>query len=79
MYFPDYQLAIEVNEKGHQDRYEHKEEKRENEVKQKLNCEFIRINPDKENYDIYTEIGRIYDQIIETREKTKQKNINKQD
>ena len=28
LYFPDYQLAIEAREKGHQDRDEHKEEER---------------------------------------------------
>ena len=30
LYFPYYQLAIEVDEKGHKDRDEYKEEKREN-------------------------------------------------
>ena len=79
LYFPDYQLAIEVDEKGHQDRDEHKEEERENTIKQKLKCKFIRINPDRENFNIYTEIDRIYNHIIKTKEKQKQKNINRQD
>ena len=52
--------------------------KKEKEIEQKLNCEFIRTNPDQKDFDIYMEIDRIYDQIIETKEKTNQK-INKQD
>ena len=79
LYFPDYQLAIEADEKGNQYRDDHKEEERENIIKQELKCEFIRINPDREHLNIYTEIGRIYNRIIETKAKTNQKNINRQD
>ena len=32
---------------------EYKEEERENALKQKLKCEFIRINPDREHFNIY--------------------------
>ena len=75
MFFSDYQLAIEVDEKGCHDRDEHKEEERENIIKEELKCEFTRINPDRENFNIYTEIGRIYNHIIDTKEKTNQKKI----
>ena len=70
LYIPDYQLAIEVDGKGHQDRDEHKEEEKYNKTRIK-----IRINADRENFNIYTEIGRIYDHISET----KKKSINRQD
>ena len=52
---------------------EHKEKEREDALKQKLKCEFIRINPDREHFSIYTEISRIYDYIIETRRKKTKK------
>ena len=52
---------------------EHKEEEREDALKQKLKCEFIRINPDREHFSIYTEISRIDDYIIETRRKKTKK------
>ena len=54
---------IEVDELGHNDRNDDKEKARENSIKQKLQCEFIRINPDREEYDIYVEIGKIYNHV----------------
>ena len=52
-WFPKYKLAIEIDELGRFDRDSEKEKTRENKIKQKLQCELIRINPDKENFDIY--------------------------
>ena len=43
-YFPEHKLAVEIDEKAHLDRDEDKEKKREKEVKEELNCKFIRIN-----------------------------------
>lgn len=45
LYFPEYKLAVEVDEKGHKDRNEHKENERESAIKERLGCTFIRINP----------------------------------
>ena len=59
IYFPEYRLAIEIDERGHLDRNEEKEKERENEIKEKLKCEFIKINPDKKNFDEYVEFGKI--------------------
>ena len=50
LYFHDYKLAIEVDEKGHKDRNIDHEIKRQEAIKEKLGCEFIRINPDEENF-----------------------------
>ena len=47
LYFHDYKLAIEVDKKGHKDRNIDHEIKRQEEIKEKLGCEFIRINPDE--------------------------------
>ena len=60
VYFPKYKLAIEIDELGHIDRNSDKEITRENSTKQKLQCKFIRINPDKEKYDVDFEINKIH-------------------
>ena len=46
-----------------------KEEERE--TKQKL----VRMNPDKEKFDVFVEIGKIYDIIDEIKEKRKNESI----
>ena len=56
-------FAVEIYEIGHLDRDENKEKERKNKIKEALECEFIRINPDKEKFNIFVEIGEIYDII----------------
>ena len=34
-------------------------------IEKELGCKFIRINPNSENYDIFVEIGKIQNHIIE--------------
>ena len=71
-WFPEYKLAIEIDELRHIDRNNDKEKSIENSIKQKLQREFIRINPDKEDYDVLIEIGKIYSHILESvKEKVK--------
>ena len=65
-WFPEYKLAIEIDESGRSDRNDNKEKSIENSIKQKLQGEFIRINPDKEDYDVLIEIGKIYSHILES-------------
>ena len=52
-YFPKYKVAIEVDKLGHKDRDQTKENKRQKDLKEYLDCKFIRINPDEKNFDIY--------------------------
>ena len=59
-YFVKYKLAVEIDEYNHEQRDNKKELSRENAVKQKLGCKFLRINPDHENFNINIEIGRIF-------------------
>ena len=59
IYFTEYFLAVEIDEKGHTDRDIIFEEKRQRALVKKLNCEFIRINNSRENYDEDYEAGRI--------------------
>ena len=68
-YFPRHKLAIEVDEKGHTDRDERKENERGKKIKKELGCKFITINPDAENYYIFVEIGKIQNRIIESSKK----------
>ena len=68
-YFPKYKLAIEIDELGHFNRSDEKEKTRENRIKQKLQCEFIRINPDKEGFDIFVELANIKNHIVDSTKK----------
>ena len=68
MYFTEYKLAIEVNEKYHTDRLKTKEE-REKKTKEYLRCKIIRINTDAEEFDIFVEISRIHNHITESTKK----------
>ena len=59
IYFTDYSLAVETDEKRHTDRDLYFEKKRKEALEQKLNCKFIRINTSRENYDADYEASRI--------------------
>ena len=59
IYFTEYFLAVEIDEKGHTDGDLIFEEKRQKTLEKKLNCTFIRINTSKENYDAGYEARRI--------------------
>ena len=49
--FHDYKLAIEIDENGHSSRSIYYEIKRQKVIGQELGCEFLRINPDKKDFD----------------------------
>ena len=59
IYFTEYFLAVEIDEKGHTDRDLIFEQKRQEALEKKLNCKFIRINTSRENYDTDYEADRI--------------------
>ena len=59
VYFSEYILAVEVDEKGNTDRDLIFEKKRQEALEKTLDCNFISINPSKENYDADYEIVRI--------------------
>ena len=52
LYFHDYKLAIEVDEKGQKDRNIDHEIKRQKALEKEFSCKFIRINLDEENFNI---------------------------
>ena len=67
-YFVKYKLAVEIDEHNYEQRDNEKELMRENAIKQKLGCKFIRINPDDDKFNINIEIGRIFEHIKEIKD-----------
>ena len=63
LYFRKYKLAIEVDELGHANRNLSDETERQKALEKGLDCVFIRINPDGENFSIFKEINRIHRHI----------------
>ena len=51
LYFHEYKLAKKVDEFNHEDRNMIYEIERQKAIEKELVCEFIRINPDKENFN----------------------------
>ena len=61
IYFSEYFLAVELDEKGHTDRDFVFEKKRQKALEKKLGCKFVRINTSntKSGYDFDYKIGNI--------------------
>ena len=72
-YFPKYKLAIEVDELGHKDRDQTKENKRQKDLKEYLDCKFIKIYFDEKNFDIYDGFKKILTFINEFKQKQTKK------
>ena len=60
LYFHDYKLAIEVDEKGHKNRNIVHEIKRKQALEKELSGEFIRIDPDEKDFNIFKVINEIH-------------------
>ena len=72
VYFTEYFLAVEIDEKGHTDRDLIFEERRQKALEKKLNCEFIRVNISRENYDAgYGKIQTFISKLMTKKMKTK--------
>ena len=63
LYFPEYKLAIEIDENNHISRSKDKEIKREEYIKNQLNCSFIRFNPSIKYFNIGIIISQIFKHI----------------
>ena len=62
-YFLKHKLVIEVDEQVQNDRDIDYEIRRQKAIEKELGCEFIRINPAKEGFNIFVEIGKIQNYI----------------
>ena len=70
MYFHDYKLAIQTDKNEHSDRHIDYEIKRQKAIEQKMVCKFIRIDPEKEEFDIFRAIREIFRHVKQSTEKT---------
>ena len=65
-YFSKYKLAIEIDEQGHNNRDIDYEMERQKSIENEIGCEFIRINPAEENFNIFVKIGKIQNYITKS-------------
>ena len=73
--FSGKKIILQHHEQGHQDRDIQQEIKRKKGIEKELDCEFIRINLDKENFNGFVEISRIQNHIIESTEELTKKTV----
>ena len=69
LYFHDYKLVTEINENEHINRNIDYEIKRRKEIKQELDCKFIKIDPDKEDFSVFKTINEIFRHIKQSTKK----------
>ena len=60
LYFREDKLAIKVDELGHNVRNSDYEIQKQRAIEKELGCVFVRINPDEENFNIFTAINEIH-------------------
>ena len=70
LYFHDYKLAIEIDENGQSKGNTKYEMKRHKAIEQELCFQFIRIDPDKEDFDIFRAIHETFRHIKQSTKKT---------
>ena len=63
--FKKHMLAVEIDEKGHNERPANYERERQEDL-EKFGYYFIRINPDKSGFDDYEEFGRVSSYIAKS-------------
>ena len=63
LYFHDYKLVIEIDENGQSDKNIDFQMKRQKSIEQEPDCEYIRIDPNKDNFDIFKAINEIFTHI----------------
>ena len=71
LYFQKYKIAVEVDEYGHSGRDKNYEAQREEILKKKLGCVFIRINPVEQNFNVFNAINITHTQIKNENKKTR--------
>ena len=76
-YFLKRKLAIEVDELGHKDRDKTKENKRQKNLKEYLDCVYIRIIPDEKDFSAYDELGEVQTFIDKSKGKKRTQKRNK--
>jgi prophage antirepressor-like protein len=67
LYLPDYKIAFEVDEFNHRDRDPKQERCREEFIRRALGCDFIRVDPDAPDFDIFKLMGQFAKKIASAR------------
>ena len=67
---------MEIDEYNDEDRDICCEIERQNALEKELGCEFIRINPDEENFNVFKVINEIFRQIKESNKKLTEESTN---
>ena len=75
LYFHDYKLTVEVDEKSHEDINIDHETKRQKALEKELSCEFIRINHDEKDFNVFKTINETHRQIKKLTEKWTKKSL----
>ena len=75
LYFHDHKLAVEIDEKGDKDSNINDEIQKQKALEKELGCEFIRINPDKENVNISKVINEINRHIKKSTKEINKKSL----
>ena len=70
VYFHDYKFATETDENEHINRSIDYYIKRQKARKQELGCKFMRVDSDKEDFDIFTTINEIFRNIKKSTKET---------
>ena len=65
---------MDIDEKDHQDRDISREIKRQRALEKKLDCKFVRINLDKENFNIFRARNEIFRPIKESNKESNKEN-----
>ena len=60
---------MEIDENGNSDRNIDREIKRQKAIEQELGCKFIRIGPDKEDFDTFKTVNEIFRHIKQSTKK----------
>ena len=64
LYLPEYKIAIERDEDGHQSHARYEEEERQRRIEQQLSCQFIRFNPDEPGFNVGQVLNEIWKRIL---------------
>ena len=59
-----YKIAIEIDENNHADRNVIDEKQRQKALTTKLNCKFLRCNPDDPDFTVYRLLGNLTNMLI---------------
>ena len=77
LYFHKRKLAIEVDELGHAEKNLSNEIERQKALEKEVDCVFMRINPDKKDFNIFKEINKIHRHIKKSSQKLTEKSTKK--